>query len=100
MANYLTRAGASTVQSLSARTQVDTRTAIIPPREAELLALSMPQFDRQQIFWLRRYDRAVRREIARRQEVRHERLVDMLVSIVTALSMAVLLYAFMFVACL
>lgn len=95
-----THAGASTDQGISARTQVDTRTAIIPPREAELLALSMPQFTVQQLAWLRRYDRAVRHEIRRRQERRHERFVDMLVSLVTACSLAAILYIAVLTACL
>lgn len=96
MRNYLKKAGASPDQGFSALTQANTCMAIIPPEKVELLVVTMPAFSAEQAFWIRRAERMLRRELQRREQERHTKLVDTIMSVASAASLAFLLYCWLF----
>lgn len=86
-------------QAMHAHTQALTCKAIIPEQDAYLQnhVIPMPLITEEQAFWLRRYDRMMRRELKRHQAERHEKFVDMVVSLVTAVSMGFIVYLWLLV---
>lgn len=96
MRNYLKKAGASPDQGFSALTQANTCMAIIPPEQMERLIVTMPAFSAEQAFWIRRAERMLRRELARMECERHTKLVDTIMSVASAASLAFLLYCWLF----
>lgn len=96
MRNYVKKAGASPDQGFSALTQANTCMAIIPPEQTERLIVAMPAFSAEQAFWIRRAERMLRRELQRREHERHAKLVDALISVATAASLAFILYCWLF----
>ena len=96
MAHQVIKAGASPDQGFSALTQANTCMAIIPPEHMERLVVSMPPMTEEQAFWMRSYFRALGRELSRRERERHVKLVDTLLSVACALSIAFLLYCWLF----
>ncbi len=96
MAHQVIKAGASPDQGFSALTQANTCTAIIPPEQLERLVLNMPPMTEEQAFWMRSYLRALGRELEHREQKRHDKLVDALISVATAASLAFILYCWLF----
>ena len=91
--------GAPADQAMRAHTQALTCKAIIPEQDVYLQNYAMPMspITEEQAFWLRRYDRMMRRELRRRERERHERFVDMVVSLVTAVSVWFIVYLWLLV---
>ena len=96
MTRYEMRTGASPDQGFSALTQANTCIAIIPPEHMERLVVSMPPMTEEQAFWMRSYLRALGRELEHREQKRHDKLVDALISVATAASLAFILYCWLF----
>lgn len=91
--------GAPADQAMRAHTQALTCNEIIPEQDVYLQNYAMPMspITEEQAFWLRRYDRMMRRELRRRQQELHDKVVEAVASLVTAVSVGFLVYVWLLV---